>query len=168
MNPRKFALKNPILIIGLILMFIFLNDLKKRGMLPDIFQSRTEKLKPVSCKSSLVMLEKRMDTNWKVACDDNNLVVIINSPLKRAEFPKEENFNAAVYRELANHIIFVSRNSLNESLERTFTVRMHLQADDLKLNALTKGEDIAQFANMKNPKFIREHFQKTVFVEEVK
>ena len=113
--------KKPILIIGILFMFIFLAKHK------DFFYKRFQKVQATSCRSAMVMLTKRAPKNWALECNDNNLRVIIKSKLLQENFKSEKLFKTALYRELANHLKFISSNSLNESLERTLMIRVSMK-----------------------------------------
>lgn len=160
----KALLKNPIFILGLLLLFIAYSDMNRRG----IFKSRNESLTATSCRSALVMLDKRVAANWNNFCEGNNLAIEIESELKVQDFKTPNEFKAALYRELANNLIFVARNTLNESLERTLFVRLRLKTDSLEINALSEGKNAAKFKTLKNPQIIAEHFKHTVSVQEKK
>lgn len=109
------------------------------------------------------MLEKRVPATWDIECDADNLTVVIQTELKVAE---AKNLKAALYRELANHLIFISKNTLNESLERTLMVRVHMVHPVMEINALTEGQYIAKLAYMKKPEFIANHLKATVQVQD--
>lgn len=156
-------MKNPILVLGVLLFLIFIFDLKNKGFLKD----RMENLTPTSCKSAIVMLNHRRPKNWNFTCKQNNLHVSIS--LDDSHTPKVEtkNIRAFLYRELANSLVFISQNSLSESLERTMIIHLYIDHTQLGINAITEGKDIVQLKTMKNPKFIKDHLQKTVQVKEV-
>ena len=158
----KKALQHPILSIGILFMIIFIFFLRDNGF----FKSHYDSLTPTSCKSAIVMLKKRMPKNWKVKCEKNYLSVLIHSPLVQKNYIEQKLFRAAVYRELANGLMFISRNSLHESLERVFWISIHFKTKDMEIAARTKGEHLAQFRNMKDQKIIAEHLQATVEVKE--
>jgi len=158
----KSLIKYPVLIAGILLMTIFLFDLKKRG----IFFSRADKLRATSCRSVLVMLDKRIPTTWSTECEKDNLAIEIKSSLDATKFKDKKLLKPALYRELANNLIFIAKNSLNESLERVDLVRVHLEGPTLSINAVATGRDLARFATMKRPDFIAEHLKATVHVKE--
>lgn len=152
-------MKKPILLIGILFFTIFLLDLSRRGILPF----RKGGIKATSCTSAVVMLNKRVPANWSTECNDNNLTVRILSSVKVND-PKD--LSLALYRELANHLIFISKNSLNESLERTFIIRVQLIHKEKELNAITEGQYLAKMATLNRPNFIAQHLKSTVQVQE--
>jgi len=156
----KILMKNPVLVIGILLMVIFLTDLKKRGKL-GIFD-RPDYI-PHSCKAVLVMLDKRIPNNWDTSCDENNLVVKIDSQLENI---KPQNLKAAIYRNMANHFIFIGQNSPSETLERVFSVHLKIDHPILTIDALSSGEAVAKLATIKRPEFIADHLKASIQVKE--
>ena len=72
----------------------------------------------------------------------------------------------SLYRELANSLQFIASNALNESLERTLIVRVHLIHPMLEINAITEGKDLARLATIRRPEFIAQHLKATVQVQQ--
>lgn len=155
----KTLMKKPVLMVGILLMVIFLLDLNNRGKLFN-----RDSLKPTSCRSVLVMLNKRIPATWKTKCKNNNLRVDIS--VNTSKNIKQKNLRAFIYRNLANNLIFIAKNSLNESLERVNFVHVHMDHKKMSVNALTEGKFICKFASITNKKFIAEHIQSTVQVKE--
>lgn len=144
-------------------MIITMFDLKKRGFFKDRFES----IQATSCKSVLVMLNKRKPENWITKCEENNLAVEVKAKLNISDNDNLSTIRPLVYRELANHMAFIAKNSLNESLERVFIVRIKIVAKKLTVNAVTDGKDIAKLNSMSTQKFIAEHLKRTVQTQEV-
>lgn len=155
-------MKNPFLVVGLLWWMILIYWMKGNGY----FGSEESRLIPTSCKAVLVALDKRVPKGWNPFCEKNNLAVYIKSSVDKTKLNDQVKYRAAMYRELANHIIFIAKNSPEESLERTFILRIRLIGKGLTINAVTEGKDIVKFRTMTEPKFISEHFQKTVQVKE--
>lgn len=159
----KYMMKNPILMVGILFMAIFLLSLKNKGF----FSDRNDKLKATSCSAALIMLNKRIPQTWHTKCTDNNLVVIIDTNHLASKQPNLKRLRPIFYRELANNLIFISKNSANDSLERVFMVSMKMFSDKLTLNAVTEGRYLARLGSLKSPKFIAEHLRSTVQTQEV-
>lgn len=160
----KSLMKNPVLVVGILFMFIFLSGLREKGF----FGQRAERLTPTSCKATLVMLNKRIPANWATKCDGNNLHVDINSTIDASKLVKEKNaLKMAVYRELANSLIFIAKNSPSDNIERTDAVTLTLAQAQIKINAATMGKDIAKFRTLKSEKFIMDHLYASVKVQEI-
>lgn len=154
-------MKKPILMIGIIMFSLFLYQVaqkKKWG----IFYN--EKLVSTSCRGVLVPLEKRVPANWKVFCEGNNLAVEI----KETTIPKNAtNLRALMYRQLANHMAHVARNSPVDILEKVFFVRFNITHPLMRIDAVTEGKFIVKLATLETPEHIMAHLQSTVQVKEV-
>lgn len=151
-------MKNPVLIIGVILFVIFMFDQKKRDY--PLFGDR---LIPSSCRAVVVKLEKRIPANWNLKCEKNNLAITIDS---HVTINKPQLLKPILYRNLANHLIFIAQNSPQETLERVFIVRMHVEHPLMVIDAITEGKDISKFATLTDKKFIADHLQATVQVKD--
>ncbi len=167
--PLKSLMKNPILAIGILFAIIFLFQAGERY---NWWPSRRQKLMPSSCKAVLVKLERRIPANWKALCEGstyNNLAVIINFPVpKDAKEPNEKELNQLIYRELANNMISVAKNSPSDNLERTDIVRIRFNHPQKSVNAITEGRFLVKLQTMTDKNLIAQHFQTTVQVQEVK
>jgi hypothetical protein len=121
------------------------------------------KLIPTSCRGVLVGLERRIPENWKVFCEGNNLAVEI----KELAIPEDvENIRPLLYRQLANHMAFLARNSANDILEKVFFVRFHLVHDKMTIDAVTEGKFIVKLSTLENSEHIMTHLKSTVQVKE--
>jgi hypothetical protein len=159
----KSLLKKPILMIGILLMVIFIYDLKRRG----IFFGRYQKLRATSCNSVLVMLNRRTPNTWKNSCRESTLTVKIQLELPpEIKKAKDNLLRQYLYRELANNLIKIAKNSLNESLERTLSVHVRQQSERMDIDAVTEGRFIAKLATITDQKFIAEHLKNTVHIKE--
>ncbi len=158
----SFLMKNPILMIGILMMSILLFQLSEKGL----FGSKS-RLVPSSCKAVRVKLDRRIPANWKTFCEGktvNNLVVEIESPLDKSLDKK--NLRAALYRNLANDMILIAKNSPADNLERTDFVRLKVTHPAGEINAITQGRYIAKLATLTDLKLISEHIKTTVQVRE--
>ena len=111
------------------------------------------------------MLNKRIPANWSTECSENTLKIIV-------EFvaPNDKpilNLKQVLYRELANDLTFVSKNSLSESLERVSFVEMKINHPKLTINALGEGKHVEKLRTLTDPKFILDHLKATIQVQEV-
>lgn len=153
-------MQKPVLAIGLIMFGLFLyqvaND-RKWG----IFHN--EKLISTSCKAVVVRLEKKIPENWKIFCEGNNLAVDINEV---AIPPEAANLKVLMYRQLANHMSFVARNSHSDILEKVYLVRFKLNHPKMVINAVTEGKFIVKLATLESPEHIMTHLKTTVQVKE--
>lgn len=162
--PFKSLMKNPVLAVGILMMFIFLAT---AGPKLGWWESRSDKLRPTSCRAVLVKLERRVPANWQVGCEGpekTNLFVIIQSPDNDKILAK--NNRSYAYRELANNLILTAKNSPLDNLERTPYVRLKLTYKNYLINGLTQGKFLVKLATLKDPKLIAEHLKVTVQIQE--
>jgi hypothetical protein len=158
----KSLLKNPILMIGILLMSIFLMNTFKEGGLWN-----KDRLKPTSCRAVLVKLNKRIPPGWTTSCDGNSLNLAI-AHIKMDKEPTElELVRKLVYRELANTLVLLSKNSPTDNLERTDWVSVRYVHPKLEVGALTEGKYAAKFATIKSTEMLKKHLQATVQVKEL-
>ncbi len=115
------------------------------------------------CRGVLVRLEKKVPGNWKVFCEGNNLAVEIN---EIAIPEKAANLQLLMYRQLANHMAYVTRLATIDILEKVLFVRFRLTHPNLVINAVTEGKFIVKLATLENPDHIMTHLKSTVQVKE--
>lgn len=161
----KSLMKNPILMVGILFLVIFLYELRDKGY----FAQRAQNLIPTSCKSVKARLDKYMHESWDISCNENNLVValpvdkkIVSDDIKDPKLLKEK-----MYKALANTYISISRYSPPESLERTMIISVSLVHPNLTINSISEGKHVYNMKSMKNMKNLSKHFSKTVQVQEV-
>lgn len=153
-------MEKPVLAVGLLMFGLFLfqvSNKQKWGLFHN------EKLIATSCKALIVRLEKQIPGNWKVSCEGNNLAVEIDE----VAIPKKAtNLRKLMYRQLANHMAFVARNSHGDLLEKTFFVRFKITHPKMVVNAVTEGKFIVKLATLETSEHIMTHLQSTVQVKE--
>jgi hypothetical protein len=153
-------MEKPVLAIGLIMFGLFIYQVardKKWGLFDN------QKLISNSCKGVLVRLEKKIPQNWEIFCEENNLAIEINE----ATIPKDAtHLKSLMYRQLANHMAFVARNSTTDILEKVFIVRFKVIHPRIIINAATEGKFIVKLATLETPEHIMSHLQSTVQVKE--
>jgi len=155
-------MKNPVLIIGILLMSIFLMNLFNGKYYSDY----RETLKATSCRAVTVKLNRRIPGTWTTSCKENVLTVSIPfiPNQKNIKIPQ---LKKAMYRELANSMVAIVKSSPLDNLQRTYNVVIHLVHDHLEINALTTGQQIVKLKTITHPKMISEHLKGTVQVQEV-
>jgi len=158
----KKIMANPVLMIGILFLIIFVYQIKNKG----IFKDHLENLQANSCRSALIMLDKRIPKNWTTDCSDSNMSVKIVSNITRASYKDDYNYKAAMYRELANSLVFISKNAANDSLERVPWVVVLFESDKMGISARTQGKHLAGFATLKDSQMIAEHLKASVEVKE--
>jgi len=158
----KNLFKNPVLIIGILFLAIFLMGLSKKGYL----RNARKNLIPTSCRATLVKLNRRIPANWKTECEGNNLSINITY-VETKKFD-DSKLRQYLYREVANNLIHIAKNSPDDNLERVDIVRLKYQHPKLIVNAVTEGKYLVKLATLKNKKLIAEHFKTTVQIQETK
>ena len=155
----KILMKNPLIMIGILTSIIFLYQLRDKG-----YFQRT-KLIPTSCRAVLVKLNRRIPSSWTTSCEGNNLAVEIPFDIQK-ELKDKSKLRVLAYRELANYLVQIAKNSPSDNLERTDIVRVKLYSPKLSIDAVTEGKYIVKLSTIKNLKFIKEHLKNTVQVKE--
>lgn|GEM_PF-690933 len=167
------ATKHPILMIGILFLAIFIMriDWKKH------YQAHNNALKAHSCNAVLIPLNRRIPQTWKANCKENDLEVTttlddqtIDSVLKKVNLNGQTERELVVkkihYKELANSLVHISRQSPNYTLERTGYVTVYLATRHLKLAAYTHGKYLFKLASLTDPQMISEHLKATVQIKE--
>ena len=109
------------------------------------------------------MLDRRIPSNWATKCDNNNLSIAI-TPTKKVE---AKNLKAYLYRELANSMIYIAKNSPVDGLERVLIVSIEMHSKELQINAITEGKDIVKFSTIRDRNLVLDHMRSTVNVKEI-
>lgn len=160
----KLLTKYPILMVGILLMALFLFQLRDKGLL----ESRRESMTASSCRAVGVMLNKRIPSNWSSTCKGNNLAISINFAIDDKSYKDVENLKAIMYRDLANNLILIAKNSPSDSLERTDIVSVKMNHSKFEINAITEGKFLIKLSTIKSKELIKEHLKATVQVKESK
>ncbi|MGB0452675.1 MAG: hypothetical protein ACPGJV_03100 [Bacteriovoracaceae bacterium] len=157
----KSLLKNPILMIGILFMSIFLMTHGKKFM-----QEYKTNLTPTSCRALMVKLERRLPAHWKAHCEENNLAVEYSLEIPK-KIQKQNEIRQFAYRELANSLSFIAKNSPEDNMQKTDVVRVRMKLEKLTINAVTEGRFLSKLYSLTDPKLITKHIQATVQVQEV-
>ncbi len=158
----KSLMNKPILAIGILLMSIFLMNTFTDGGLWN-----RDRLKPTSCKAVLVKLDRRIPGGWTTSCDGENLNLAVSHMAAKKEPTDLETVRKIVYRELANSLVLVAKNSPSDNLERTPWVSIRYVHPLLEVGALSEGKFVVKFATIKNKQMLMNHLQATVKVKEL-
>ncbi len=156
----KYLMEKPVLALGLLMFGLFIYQVSN-GQKWGIFHN--DKLLTTSCRGVLIRLEKKVPANWNILCEGNNLAVIIDEV---AVPPGATNLRTLLYRQLANHMSFVARNSHSDILEKVMFVRFKLIHPKLTINAVTEGQFIVKLATLESSEHIMTHLKSTVQVKE--
>ncbi len=159
----KHLMDKPVLTIGVIFFALFVYDLNRRGYL-DSFKNRFQ---PTSCFITLKALEKKLPKEAVASCDENHLIV--DWKLEMGDFvrlEKPEMILAANYRELANNLTFIAKNSPVDLLAGVSVVTVNQEGKDFILSAVSEGRYLVKLSELKSPELIAEHLKNTVKVKE--
>jgi hypothetical protein len=151
--------KKPILVLGALMMLIMLLNLFQS----DMFKEYRDKLKTTSCRAVIVNLEKRIPASWDISCKENIITLVVPNETQVVE----ANLRPLLYREMANTLMFVAKESPEENLERTFSVIVRIVHPELTINSLITGANLVKLRNMQTPELIAEHLKSSVTVQEV-
>ena len=133
-----------------------------------IMRSVKSKRNATSCSIARKYLEKRAPKDWKLFCEENNLAVELSIELnKNLKLEKPQKVLAANYREMANNLVFIAKNSPLDILEKVMVIRLKQESDDFLINAVTEGKYIVKLATLKSHELIKEHLKNTVQVQEL-
>lgn len=153
----KVLLKNPIFVLGLLLMGIFLYQLSNDGKL-GLFNR--QKLLPTSCSAVLAALDKRIPATWQTSCEDQVMIVQISIEFNDA-LPSSR-LTEMMVKEMANDLFHIAKHSPTENLERTPYVVVKLIHKKMQINARTEGKHLIRLATLTDQKLIAEHLKATV------
>lgn len=153
-------MKYPVLIIGIVMISIFVLDIKNNNR--SILLSR-DKLMPTSCSAVIVKLSRRVPGHWKVECKDNDLHV--EYPVE-ANIPNLDTLRQGLYKDLVNNMVLATKNSPIDTLENVRQVEFKANHKQLEIKAAISGKNIVKFATMNEPKFIMDHLRATTVVHE--
>lgn len=155
-------MKKPVLVMGIFMMGLFIYDYKSNKLGKKSIFHR-DAFATWACKPVVAKLEKLTPANWSYTCNQDNLKIMfdLNKDINKA------NEKTLIYREMANTLIFISKNSPDENLERVPVVYLSLSGTHFKVNAITSGKEILKLKNMKTTSFIQQHLQSTVKVKEI-
>ncbi|MFA5584269.1 MAG: hypothetical protein WDA09_08635 [Bacteriovoracaceae bacterium] len=154
-------MKNPILVIGIILFGLFIHQVATKEKW-GIFHN--DRYTPTSCRAAVVKIDKSIPANWKTECEGNNLAVFI----KENTSVDDQNLQPLLYRQLANHMSYIAKIATIDVLEKVDWVRFKIIHEKMIINAVTEGKYIVKLATLEDPELIRSHLQSTVQVQEVR
>lgn len=155
----KWIMKNPILMMGTLMMAVFLMDMDRRGLLREGLHKTT------SCHASLVKLDRKIPKNWIIHCKEDHMVVEIPLILPEKKL-SVKTIKAIHYQKLADHLVTIARHSPPGNLKLIESVSIILKSTSLSIKAGGKGKDVVKLATMKKSEFIARHLQQTVKVTE--
>ena len=147
--------------MAILFAYLAFNYLDKKG----IFSRRRQLLEGTPCIAALVKLELRIPKNWSASCDQNHLEVNIEEEIPPT-IKDPAKVKILIYREMANHLSLIAKNSPAANLESIRSVLVKINSDFLMIEALTTGDDLVKLTTLNSPEIIREHLKNTVKVKE--
>lgn len=155
-------LKYPLAIMAILFCYLLFVHFDKKGL----FSRRRQLLEGTPCIAALVKLELKIPKNWKGQCEKNNLIVDIDEVIPpKVNDPKK--VKILLYREMANHLSFIAKNSPVANLELINSILVKIKSDSLEIEALTNGDSLVKLTTLNSPEIIREHLKNTVKVKEL-
>ncbi len=153
-----FPLKYPIFAVVAIIFYIYLNSKNELSRRRQLFQG-------TACIAGLVKLEKQVEKNWKLECIENNLKVNISiqDPPILKDITKKR---AYFFRELANQLVFISKNTPEANLENVKSIHVIFSSETFMVEALSKGDSLSKLRYLTGPESIKEHLKNTVKIKE--
>ena len=158
----KKLLNKPLLIVGILFAYIFIYQLYEKGY----FSKRAELLKATSCTALNIKLSRNIPKDWSSGCDSNNLTVMAKSKLFTKKLKEPASYQKFIYGELANNLMVVAQNSPGDNLERTFLIKLVLDAPQGPVSAITEGKDLVKLQTLTDKELILAHIKRTVQVIE--
>ncbi len=157
-------MKKPVLPIALLMAYILFHKLAVQGKL-DKFLKRDGVI-PYSCRSAMVKLRRRIPPVWKAECQKN--IMYLEAPFSMPPAPMETKVQRmAMYREMANHLVFVSRNAPDDNMLHVQLVRLDVTSSNLTLQAAVLGKDLVPMAVIPTQQLLAQYLQKVVRVVEL-
>jgi hypothetical protein len=156
------TLKYPVLVIGIILFGIYINDPKTK-----IFWSKFNgRYIPNTCVAVMDRVEKKTPDYWSFECPGTQLLQIsIDSQSKET---KSLLIRQDVYKELANSYKTLGKYSNPETLEFLKHVEITIHHPKIGVKSKTDGQAVVDMISKKSPLDIANHLKLTVKVKEFK
>ena len=164
-NMFSYFIKKPILSIGILFFIIFLFQLQKSGY----FEKRRKVFSAASCTAVVVKLKKIVTNKWSLECTghfaertDTLEAKVKVTPPSTDELPTK-NF---AYREMANNLAFISKNSPIDNLERLSWVKISIILPKGQADGVIKGISLSKMRTLKTQEGLIGHLQNSVTVKD--
>ena len=161
----RYFIKKPILSIGILFFIIFLFQLNKSGY----FEKRRKVFSAASCTAVVVKLKKVVDSSWSLECNGHfadrtdTLEVKVNLlPQPNAKISTK----AFAYREMANKLSFISKNSPTDNLERLSWVKISIILPEGQADGVVSGILLSKMRTLKTQEGLIGHLQNSVNVKD--
>ena len=161
----NYFIKKPIFSIGILFFIIFLFQLNKSGY----FEKRRKLFSAASCTALTVKLKRLAPKDWELECNGHFAEKTDTLEVKiRLPEPNQNKISARayVYREMANHFMFISKNSPIDNLEKLSWVKLSLIYKENQADGIVKGLSLSKMRTLKSQESILGHFQGSVSVKD--
>ena len=161
----RYFIKNPILSIGILFFIIFLFQLNKSGY----FEKRRKVYSAASCTAVVVKLKKVVDNNWSLECNGHfaDRTDTLEVMIKLQSSPEMKlTQKAFAYREMANYLSFVAKNSPSDNLERLSWVKISILTFEGQADGVVSGISLSKMRTLKTQEGLMGHLQNSVSVKD--
>lgn len=157
------ALKNPVLIIGIVLFGIAMSSPKTK----EYLAKQKRRFKPTSCDVLKRRIDHKKDAKWTLSCPGEDGSQGLQMDVEYSgESDEMRVIRRNMYRQIANNFVAFSHIANPESLVYLKKFKMIIHHDKIDITAATDGQAIVEFANLTGTKAIAAHLKLTVKVKE--
>ena len=121
-----------------------------------------------SCTAILVKLNKIKPETWSMDCEgtfaDRSDTLKVLIPFEPKD-PKID-IRAYAYREMANHLNYISKNAPTDNLENLSWVKISLSNSKGQADGVTPGRLLAKMRSVETNKALMEHLKTSVSVKD--
>ncbi|MBT4791232.1 MAG: hypothetical protein HON90_06650 [Halobacteriovoraceae bacterium] len=158
----KKAMKYPVLVIGIILFGIYLND----STIEKFWNRPVSRFIPNDCEAVRSRLKLSQETkDWELNCPGTQLLVI----KIEASFPAidKQQLRVAMFKTLAKYYIKIGKLSNSETLHFLKNIKLTLTHPKITIYSKTDGQAVVELLRKKNTEEVMKHLKLTVQVKEV-
>ena len=160
----QFLIKKPIFSIGVLVFIIFLFQLKQKGY----FEKRNKMFTASSCNAILVKIDKIKPKDWVTSCSghfaDRTDTLEVSAPFTVTD-PKLD-IRVFAYREMANHLSYISKNAPSDNLEKLSWVKISVIHSKGQADGVTSGKLLSRMRTLQTNDALMEHLRNSVKVKD--
>ncbi len=157
----KKAFKYPVLIIGIVLFGLYLNDPKTS----EYWAKQSRRFIPSTCDALVDRTAPRAPKAWHFNCPGTQLLILRIS----YEAPADEKFpmtRQKMYKLLANSLVKLAQISNPETMENLINLKVIVENKRINILAKTDGSAVVKFLKLAGKDQIAEHLKLTVRTKE--
>jgi hypothetical protein len=155
------VMKYPVLIMGVIMFLIFINQETTKVWWENKVMRR---FIPSTCDAVKDRVDVKAPKEWKMECPGTQLLVITIDFSPTAKGLNEQRI--LMYKHLANTLSELAHHAHGETLEYLKNIKVILKHKSLHITSMTDGQAVSKFTILKEEKEILEHLKLTVKVGE--